>query len=92
MGLELPHSLWFFNGLEKIASKYLSKKYLDRVEIFNHNYVNKIWLEHTNRKRDNGRALWSILNYIIWHDLFIYNNDFKKYINNYGFNKGFIKK
>jgi len=81
MGLEMPHSLWFFKGLEKVFKKYLTKKNIEKCGIFNYEYVNQLWNEHTNHKRDNGRALWSILNYLIWFDLFVYNKDYKNYLN-----------
>lgn len=80
MGLEMPHSLWFFKGLEKIFDKYLTKENLEKAEIFNVNYVHQLWQEHKARKKDNGRALWSIINYLIWFDLFIYNGDYRKYL------------
>jgi asparagine synthase (glutamine-hydrolysing) len=80
MGLEMPHSLWFFEGLDKAMEKYFTKKNIEKAEIFNYGYIRQLWEEHRQKKRDNGRALWSILNYLIWFDLFVYNRDYKNYL------------
>jgi asparagine synthase (glutamine-hydrolysing) len=83
MGLEMPHSLWFFRGLEKLAGKYFTRKKLEADGFFNYEYVNELWQQHLSRERDNGRALWSILNFLIWMDLFVHSSDYKKYLDPY---------
>ena len=80
MGLEMPHSIWFLRELEPLIDKYFSKKNIEKAEIFNYNFVRNLWQEHKSGRKDNGRPLWSILNYLIWFDLFVYNKDFKKYM------------
>ena len=80
MGLEMPHSLWFFQGLEKLAAEYFTEERVSRPGIFNYAYIERLWREHRQRKRDNGRALWAVLNYLIWFDLFVHNRDYKRYL------------
>jgi len=80
MGLEMPHSLWFLSGLEKLAAEYFTRERVSRPGIFNYDYIERLWREHRQKKRDNGRALWAVLNYLIWFDLFVYNRDYKKYL------------
>lgn len=81
MGLEMPHALWFFNGLSPLITKFLSKKELQKVEhIIDPQYVLKLWQEHQEKRKDNGRALWSVINLQIWHELFIETSNYKKFL------------
>ena len=80
MGLEMPHSLWFFGKLGAIKEKYFSRKNIEKSGLFSYDAVMELWHEHTSFKRDNGRALWSLLMFMIWFDLFVYNGNFKEYL------------
>lgn len=79
-GLEMPHSIWFTNKLKNVAEKYLNKKAVEKTELLNWPEIEKIWNTHLSRKVDNGRALWSVVIFIIWHQLFIQSSDYKKYL------------
>lgn len=79
-GLEMPHSIWFTNKLGHVADKYLNKKAVEDTGLLHWKEVDKIWQAHLNRKVDNGRALWSVVMFIIWHQLFIQSSDYKKYL------------
>lgn len=74
-GLEMPHAIWFLNELGAFAEKYLNKKFVEQTEILNWNYVEQIWNIHLSGKQDFGRPLWSILNFLIWFDLFVLNKN-----------------
>ncbi|MBU1864105.1 MAG: asparagine synthase (glutamine-hydrolyzing) [Candidatus Omnitrophica bacterium] len=80
MGLEMPHAIWFMNEFQPLAKKYFTKKSIEKTNILSYSMVNNLWQEHIAKKRDNGRSLWCILNFLIWFDLFIYNKDYKKYL------------
>ena len=80
MGLEMPHSLWFLGEFREAADRYFSKKNIEKTEILDYQAVRNLWEEHIARKRDNGRSLWCILNYLVWFDLFVWNKDFRKYL------------
>jgi asparagine synthase (glutamine-hydrolysing) len=80
MGLEMPHAIWFLDEFKPTAQKYFSKKNIEKTEILNFSAVNKLWEEHLSRRKDNGRPLWCILNFLVWFDLFVYNKDYKKYL------------
>lgn len=82
MGLEMPHSLWFLNTLKPLADKYFSKSMVEKTQLLSFNAVNTMWQEHKMRKKDHGRSLWCILNFIIWFELFIEKKNFKNYLNN----------
>lgn len=79
-GIELPYSLWFENPLSQIGHDYFSRERVERTEILNFEYVSTLWTEHLSRKRDNGRTLWCILNFLIWFEMFLYNSDFRDYM------------
>lgn len=78
-GLEMPHSIWFLDKLGPFAEKYLNKKTVERTEILNWEFIEKIWQIHQRGKADYGRPLWCVLNFLIWFDLFIENDSYKKY-------------
>ncbi len=79
MGLEMPHSLWFLKDFRAAAERYFSRESVERSGLLDHAAVEALWREHLAFRRDNGRALWCILIFLVWFDLFVYNRDHKKY-------------
>ena len=79
-GLEMPHSIWFFDNLKPLLKKYLSEEMIKKTEYLNHEKVEKILQMHFSRKKDYGRALWCILMYQMWHEMFIEKNNYKNYL------------
>lgn len=79
-GLEMPHSIWLTNKLKPLAEKYLNKKSVEQTGMLVWTEVEKIWQAHLARKRDHGRALWSIIMLVIWFELFIKSSDYKLYL------------
>jgi len=79
MGLEMPYSTWFLRELRPLMEEYIAPNRLGRCGLFNHAAVMEIWREHLSRKKDHGRALWSLLSFLVWFDLFIYEGDHKSY-------------
>jgi asparagine synthase (glutamine-hydrolysing) len=82
MGLEMPHSVWFMKEFQPLADRYFSPKAIERTGFLHPPTVTRLWQEHISRKRDNGRALWCLLNLLVWLDLFVYNRDYKSYLAN----------
>ncbi len=80
MGLEMPHSIWFFQDFQPLARYYFSADHLERCGLLRPQAVARLWREHVERKRDNGRALWCIINFLIWFDLFVYDGDYKRHM------------
>jgi asparagine synthase (glutamine-hydrolysing) len=78
-GLEMPHSIWFLDKLGGFAEKYLNKIFVEKTEFLNWEYIERIWNIHKSGKADYGRAIWCVLNYLIWFDLFVYNGNYKDY-------------
>lgn len=80
MGLEMPHSLWFFGGFRDLAEKYFSRDSVEGTGLLRHGEVRRLWEDHLSRRRDNGRTLWCVLNFIIWFDLFVRKGDYKAHL------------
>lgn len=80
MGLEMPHSLWFFDGFRELAGKYFSRESVEGTGVLRHAAVERLWSDHMARRRDNGRLLWCILNFIVWFDLFVRHGNYKEHL------------
>ncbi|MFH1414632.1 MAG: asparagine synthase (glutamine-hydrolyzing) [Elusimicrobiota bacterium] len=80
MGLEMPHSIWFLDKLGPVIEKYFTRDRISATGILDYNAVIYFRNMHMSGKKDYGRALWCILIYLIWFDLFVYSRDYKKYL------------
>lgn len=74
-GLEMPHAIWFGDKLGTFAAKYINKKMIEKTELLNWEFIEKIWKTHQSGKQDFGRPLWCVLNFLIWFDLFVLQNN-----------------
>lgn len=81
MGLEMPHSIWFLGKFRSLGDKYFSRARVERCGMLDFGTVDYLWREHLARKKDNGRALWCVLMFLVWFDLFVYDRDYKNYLN-----------
>jgi len=79
-GLEMPHSIWFFDKLKPLLDKHLDKKNIEKTNFLKFKQVEKILHLHFSRKKDYGRAIWCILLFQIWHEMFIEKNNYKDYL------------
>mgnify|MGYP001267814321 CR=1 FL=1 len=79
-GLEMPHSIWFFQNLKPLLKKYLNEKMIKKTEYLKYEKVDKLLQMHFSKKKDYGRALWCILMYQMWHEMFIERNNYKDYL------------
>jgi asparagine synthase (glutamine-hydrolysing) len=77
MGLEMPHSIWFLGPLRSLAESLLAPDKVANLGILDPAFVTKLWDDHVNKRRDNGRALWSILILVAWFDLFVASERYK---------------
>ncbi|MEZ5777497.1 MAG: asparagine synthase (glutamine-hydrolyzing) [Paracoccaceae bacterium] len=71
VGLEMPYSRWLKNELRDLMMKYLGPENISRTGLFRPDAVQALIDDHLNGKRDNGRPLWGLLNYMMWHELYI---------------------
>lgn len=70
VGLEIPYSIWFCNELKDLLLDYLSPASLKNISFINSQYVQQIIQEHLSNKKDNGRELWGLLNFAVWHKIY----------------------
>ncbi len=71
VGLEMPYSRWLKNELKDLMLRYLGPENIEKTNIFRPQAISALIEDHLNGKRDNGRALWGLLNYMMWHELYI---------------------
>ena len=67
IGLEIPYSKWFCSELRELLQDHLSETALREIPFLDRRFVLNIVDEHLQRKRDRGRELWGLLNFVIWH-------------------------
>jgi asparagine synthase (glutamine-hydrolysing) len=70
VGLEMPYSRWLKHELRDVMAKYLGPSNLEETGLFRPGPVQELIDNHIAGRRDNGRALWGLLNYMIWHELY----------------------
>ncbi len=80
MGLEMPHSIWFLKEFQGLAARYFAEANVRKSRLLNPEAVTFFWNQHLRKKKDYGRPLWCILNYLIWLDLYVHSRDYKKYL------------
>ena len=71
VGLEMPYSRWMRNELREITMEYLRPERLSATGLFNPESITRLWRDHDTVQADNGRVLWGIMNYMIWHEMYI---------------------
>jgi asparagine synthase (glutamine-hydrolysing) len=70
----VPISTWFDSELKDRASQILTK--LHRGEYFNKRYIDDHILRNT-KKLMHDHQIWNLLNFEIWHKIYIENDDLK---------------
>ena len=76
----MPHSLWFFRDFRALAQKYFTRERVERTGLLRFEAVDALWQDHLARRRDNGRPLWCVLNFLVWFDLFVYEGNYKDFL------------
>jgi asparagine synthase (glutamine-hydrolysing) len=71
VGLEMPYSRWFRNGLRDVLLDYLSPDRIQATGLFRPEKIDELVDDHLACKRDHGRALWGLLNFMVWHERYI---------------------
>ncbi len=71
VGLEIPYSKWLKDELKDLLLTYLGPERVSETRLFRPEAVKEIVDEHIAGYRDNGRALWGLLNYMMWYEMYI---------------------
>jgi asparagine synthase (glutamine-hydrolysing) len=80
MGLEMPHSVWFLGPLRSMAERLLAPDAVARTGVLDPAVVQRLWREHIERRRDNGRALWAILVLVAWFELYVGSERYREFL------------
>ena len=76
MGFGVPIDKWFRGEMKDfIYDILLEKKSLKR-GYFNKDYIKRLLDEHTSGITDNKNAIWALLNFEMWHRIFIEKESF----------------
>jgi len=75
MGLEMPYSSWIRGPLATMVDDILSTDRLNAIGLFHPEPVQMLLQDHKAMRVDNGRGLWGIINYVLWHEMFIQSKD-----------------
>jgi asparagine synthase (glutamine-hydrolysing) len=71
VGLELPYSRWLTHELKDLLVDYLGPERVAATGLFRPEAVQGLVDEHLQRRHDHGRALWALLNFMMWYDLYV---------------------
>jgi len=73
-GFNAPVGKWFHNELIPIWRNVIQLPEIKDLP-FNQNYIDKIWQDHKNKRRDNGYILWHFLIFFLWYNKIFLNNN-----------------
>ncbi len=71
IGLEMPYSRWLKHELRDLLTTYLGPKHISDTGLFRPEAVQKLVADHLEGRVDHGRALWGLLNYMMWIELYV---------------------
>lgn len=78
--MEIPYSKWMFTDLKDLFDRYTTKEKILKTGLFNYDMIEKLIQDHKLKISDNWRFLWALLNFMIWHELFIETDNYKNYV------------
>lgn len=71
VGLEMPYSRWLKSDLKDVLTTYLDRDRLEATGLFRPSAIQSLIDDHMQNRKDNGRPLWSLINFMMWHELYI---------------------
>jgi asparagine synthase (glutamine-hydrolysing) len=80
VGLEMPYASWMLRQWRDIGEDLLNERRVEATGLLQGKGVRCLWQQHQAKEHDHGRALWALMNYMLWHRLYIESLDFKHYL------------
>jgi asparagine synthase (glutamine-hydrolysing) len=71
IGLELPYSRWLTRELKDLLLDYCGGARAAEVGLFRPQALETLVDEHLSHRYDHGRALWGLLNFMMWHEVYV---------------------
>jgi asparagine synthase (glutamine-hydrolysing) len=68
VGLEMPYSRWLRHELNDMLLRYCDAGRMAATGLFQPEGVSRLIEEHMAGRRDHGRALWGLMNYMAWYE------------------------
>jgi asparagine synthase (glutamine-hydrolysing) len=76
MGLEMPYSSWMRGPLRSMTEAILESDRVGATGILRPEPIMRLLTEHMSMKVDHGRALWGLINLVLWHEAYIQSDSF----------------
>jgi asparagine synthase (glutamine-hydrolysing) len=70
-GFTVPLTVWFRNELNPMVRETLSRARIEKLGLFNWQYVQRIVDEHTSAKENHHSRIWALLMFMQWHERYI---------------------
>ncbi len=70
VGLEMPYARWLRQEMRDLTDKYLGPANIQATGLFRPEAVGQLVQEHLDGRRDHGRALWGLLNIMLWLEIY----------------------
>lgn len=71
VGLEMPYSRWLTGELKDVLLEYCGPERVEAAGLFRPEAVRVLVDEHLERRHDHGRPLWALMNFMMWHELYV---------------------
>ncbi|HSG49579.1 MAG TPA: asparagine synthase (glutamine-hydrolyzing) [Longimicrobiales bacterium] len=71
VGLELPYSRWLAAELKDLLLEWCGPGRVEATGLFRAEAVDALVREHLERRHDHGRPLWALMNFMMWHELYL---------------------
>ena len=71
MGLELPYSRWLRADLKDLLLDYCGPDRAEATGLFRPEAMKALVDDHLALGQDHGRALWGLMNFMMWHEAYI---------------------
>lgn len=68
-GFPVPTRVWLTGVLKEPVHKILKNSFTP--EYLNYSFVEKLFTDHLQGRADHSRRLWTIVIFLLWHDIFI---------------------
>ena len=70
-GFGIPVADWLKGPLKPLMLDLFSKPRIEKQELFNFKYVNRLIQDHLSGKRDNRKPLWTLLVFQQWYKKYL---------------------
>ncbi len=66
-GFGIPIAKWIKNGMKNEISNLFNKENIEKLGIFNYNYIEQLLNEHLEGKINNRKKIWTLISLVYWH-------------------------